>query len=127
VLTLVLRGEVNVCRPVCAAGEFEFADVARELEPLLADALPMRAFVPVACHFVGAARVFLPLVLGAVAALAGPAAFGAGSEWHYAGTGSASTRLRLASCLACAARPPRSAQAVSMPVGSLVSLSYLQT
>ena len=76
-------------RPVCAAGEFEFAYVAGELEPLLADCLPVRAFVPVSCHLVGAARVLLPLVLWAVAALAGPAAFGAGSEWHYAWTGSA--------------------------------------
>jgi hypothetical protein len=52
--------------------------VAGEFEPLLADRLPMRGFVPVACHLVGAARVFLPLVFGAVAGLAGPAAFGAG-------------------------------------------------
>jgi hypothetical protein len=60
-----------VCRPDCAAAELQFADIAGELEPLLADALPMRGFVPVACHLVGAARVFLPLVFGAVAAWLG--------------------------------------------------------
>jgi hypothetical protein len=35
--------------------------------------------------------------------------------------------LRLSSSLACAARAPQLARAVSMPVGSLVSLSYLKT
>ena len=125
-LAFVPRREVNVCRPVCAAAEPQFADVAGEFESLLANRLPVRAFVPVACHLVGAARVFLPLVFVAVTPSSGdgPSAFRAGSEWHYAGTGSAA---RLLSSLACAARPPQLAQAVSMPVGSSVSLSYLKT
>jgi hypothetical protein len=57
------RREVNVCRPNCAAGEFEFAYAAGELEPLSPDLPPVRASRSSALSDVRA-RCAGPLLLG---------------------------------------------------------------
>jgi hypothetical protein len=102
--------------------------VAGKIEPLFADLSPVLAAVPVLAGFRGVPLREFAFVFGAVALAGwdGPPAFGAGAQDH-AGTGSASTDLRLSSSLVCAAGSRQLAQAVNMSVGWLVSLSYLKT
>jgi hypothetical protein len=71
VLALVGGREVNVRGRRVDAVDAELTDSVGHLEPCCADLLPVAGVVSVPFYFLGASRVFLLLVRGAVAALAG--------------------------------------------------------